>query len=67
MQTADLNGADLAYWVARANMRGSRFERDVLRSHYGTAPHQDPNDETAMRAFVESKLGQTLPERSAWQ
>lgn len=67
MHAVDLQGPDLAYWVARANMRGSPFERDVLRAHFGTKPRHEPIDEPAMRDFVASKFGQTLPDRSAWQ
>lgn len=67
MQTADLQGPDLAYWVARANMRGSPFDRDVLRRHYGASPHHDPSDEHAMRDFVARRIGPTLPDRSEWQ
>lgn len=66
--TVDLSGQDLAYWVARANMRGSRYERDILRRHYGNGtPKHERCDEPSMRAFVHEKLGDTLPPRVEWQ
>lgn len=67
MLTKDLTGPDLCYWVARANAHGSRHESNVLRRHYGEGPNSDPVDEPAKRAFIQSKLGQVLPERSLWQ
>jgi hypothetical protein len=67
MQTAILTGADLSYWVARANMHGHTQESNILRRHYGDMSRNDPIDEPAMRAFVETKIGKTLPERSTWQ
>lgn len=63
IRVADIEGADLAYWVARANLRDSSSERDVQRAHYGVTPHYEPMDEPSMRAFVEGKFGTTLPDR----
>jgi hypothetical protein len=66
MLTNELIGPDLSYWVARANLSGSRHEADVLRRDYGLADHDDPTDAPSKRAFVESKFGPVLPERSKW-
>lgn len=66
VKTGELTGADLAYWVARGNLRGSSAERDVRRAHYGAEPHHDPVDEPSMRAFVEGKFGSTLASRCLW-
>lgn len=66
MQTATLTGADLAYWVARANMRGHAQESNVLRRHYGSVSRNDPGSEPSMRAFVFQKIGPLLPSRSTW-
>lgn len=66
MQTAILTGPDLAYWVARANMRGHAQEGNVLRHHYGSVSRNEPCAEPAMRDFVCQKIGHVLPDRSAW-
>lgn len=66
METAMLTGADLAYWVARANMRGHAQEGNVLRRHYGVVRQNDSGAEPSMRAFVLQKIGPVLPVRSAW-
>ena len=66
METATLTGSDLAYWVARANMRGHAQEGNVLRRNYGSASRNDPGAEPSMRAFVCQKIGPVLPDRSAW-
>ena len=42
METSTLTGPDLAYWVARANMRGHAQEGNVLRRHYGSPSRNDP-------------------------
>lgn len=62
---SDLKGVDLSYWVARANMRGSSQERNVLYGHYtgGTA---SPGLEGSMRDFIERKIGPVLPPRQFW-
>lgn len=68
METANLTGQDLAYWVARANARHSRHEAAVQRKHYGAGqPLHDPVLEPSMRKFVAETLGDTLPARSEWQ
>ena len=67
METATLTGPDLAYWVARANMRGHVQEGNVLRRHYGSVSRNDPGSEPSMRAFVIEKFGPALPERSTWR
>ncbi len=68
MRTADLTGQDLAYWVARANMRGSHQEHNILHRHYGEGtPKHEPCAEPSMRAFVATKIGDALPSRAAWQ
>lgn len=67
MQTRELTGPDLNYWVARANMFGSPQDVNVLRCHYGSASVRDPIDEASKRVFVEGKLGPVLPERIHWQ
>jgi hypothetical protein len=66
MHTASLTGADLSYWVARANMQGHPQERNVCRSQYGLKSRNDPISEPSMREFVFKKIGPVLPERSAW-
>lgn len=66
MDTSTLTGPDLAYWVARANMRGHAQEGNVLRRHYGSANRNDPGAEPSMRAFVCQKIGPVLPDRSTW-
>ena len=66
MKTQELTGADLSYWVARANMVGHFQERNVLRRHYGSDSRNDPASEPSMRNFVCSKLGPLRPERSTW-
>ena len=66
METATLTGPDLAYWVARANMRGHAQEGNVLRRNYGSASRNDPGAEPSMRAFVCHTIGPVLPDRSAW-
>lgn len=66
MLTQELVGADLAYWVARANMLGHAQEQSVLRRHYGRVNKNNPSSEPSMKAFVMSKIGPTLPERSMW-
>ena len=68
MRTADLTGQDLAYWVARANAKGSHQEANVLRKHYGDGANTNlPTEEPSMRAFVASKFGALLPAREARQ
>lgn len=67
MKTETLTGPDLAYWVARANMRGHAQERNVIRGQYGNASRNDPSDEPSMREFVCRKIGLVLPDRSTWQ
>lgn len=67
MHTAALTGPDLAYWVARANLRGHAQAVNVLRRHYGTNNRNDPSAEASMRAFVSHKIGSVLPDRSTWQ
>jgi hypothetical protein len=65
VQTTELNGADLNYWVARANNPG---DPNVLRQHYGTGNGgNDPIDEPWMRQYIVSKLGNSLPPRETWQ
>lgn len=66
METSTLTGPDLAYWVARANMRGHAQEGNVLRRHYGLASRNDPGAEPSMRAFVFQIIGPVLPDRRAW-
>lgn len=67
MLTINLAGQDLAYWVARANLRGSSQEQNVLRRHYGDGPGSiDPCDEPSLRQFVASKFGTLLPLRVTW-
>ena len=65
METATLTGPDLAYWVARANMRGHAQEGNVLRRHYGSVSRNYLGAEPSMLAFVCQKLGPVLPNRSA--
>jgi|GEM_PF-3923101 len=59
MKVSELSGPDLAYWVAKAN---NPADRNIIRSHYGNAAIYDPIDEPSMRAFVESKFGEEVPE-----
>lgn len=66
MQIEKLTGADLSYWVARANVAGHPQERNIIRSHYGSISRNDPIAETSMRNFVFQKIGPVLPERSSW-
>ena len=66
MNTLDLTGPDLAYWVARANLLGHAQAQNVIRRHYGELNRNDPSDEPSMRAFVMNKIGHVLPERSVW-
>lgn len=56
MNTLDLTGPDLAYWVARANLPGHAQERNVLRRHYGDVNRNAPTAEASMRAFVAAKI-----------
>lgn len=67
MQTASLTGPDLAYWVARANLRGHTQDVNVVRRHYGMDNRNDPGTEPAMRDFVNQKIGPVLPDRRTWQ
>jgi hypothetical protein len=67
MNTEDLAGSDLLYWVARANLRGSHQERNVLRLHYDKSYVPDPVNEPGMRAFVLKIIGPVLPARGTWQ
>ena len=67
MLTDHLTGADLSYWVARSNTKGSRQESLVLRRHYGLQPHNDPSVEPHMRNFVADKFGAVLPPCEQWQ
>lgn len=66
MKTSMLTGADLSYWVARANAFRHAQERNILRRHYGDVSLNDPISEPSMRAFVASKIGTTLPDRITW-
>lgn len=66
MDTANLTGPDLSYWVARTNMHGHEQNDNVVRRHYGEVSRIDPSAEPSMREFVTRKFGQTLPERSKW-
>lgn len=63
---AELHGPDLSYWVARANMRGSAQERNVLFDQYSGCGTADPRLEECMREFVRNKLGTVLPPRNFW-
>lgn len=67
MNTDELTGGDLLYWVARANMRGRHQERNVLRHHYNNSDVPDPVNEPGMRAFVLKIIGPVLPARGTWQ
>lgn len=66
MNVQELTGADLAYWVARANMAGHAQEQNVLRRHYGVISRNNPSSEPSMREFVAKKIGSVLPVRSTW-
>ena len=63
---SELSESDLAYWVARANLRGTAQERNVLRGHYACCPTSDPRLVDSMRTFVANKLGPVLPARQFW-
>lgn len=68
MRTANLTGQDLAYWVARANLKGSSQELNVLRRHYGEGlSNHEPASEPSMRDFVASRCGAVLSARETWQ
>lgn len=68
MRSTELTGPDLAYWVARANNKGSRQENNVLRRHFGfgIAKHES-GAEPGMRTFVIEKFGDELPGTGMWQ
>lgn len=67
MKTENLEGGDLLYWVARANLRGSYQERNVRRRDYGNAVVPSPASEASMRDFVMRIIGPDLPARGTWQ
>lgn len=65
MLTNDLTGADLNYWVQRAN---SPSDTNVIRWQFGVGHGGNcPATEPSMRAFVATVFGDRLPPRDEWQ
>ncbi len=68
VRTSSLSGPDLAYWVARANARGSVQDVNIRRQHYGSkCQYMAAGHEASQRAFVAETLGDGLPPRDDWQ
>lgn len=59
-KTSELDGADLHYWVARANGLP-----DICRSHYGEGGYD--GDKSSARLFVALKFGGVLPCKDEWK